>query len=294
MKPAILLPAESPSAYLAARLYAAMGMSVLPCTGKKPALKHWGHLQSRRAAPETINLWQSSGLLENVGVICGAVSQNLVVMDLDGDAAWDAFDFQFPEFTNTYRVASGSGHGAHLYFYVNDLPPTTRVTGLSIGNIELRSNGAYVVAPPSIHPDSGKPYAVAYGREIAVVPDMRAVVEWIKSLIREKHGGNMPPPSNKRPIKRATAYGAVALRNEAEEVSRALPGERNARLYRAALKMGSLITDGKIGASEVERALLEAAHSLSESDGEAASLRTIQSGISRGMESSRERYTNRA
>jgi len=83
MKPAILVPAEAPNAYLAARLYAAMGLSVLPCTGKKPALSNWKHLQSRAATKETIDLWHKTGLLQNVGIICGAVSGNLADATLE-------------------------------------------------------------------------------------------------------------------------------------------------------------------------------------------------------------------
>lgn len=290
MNPSILVAAEAPTVYEASKVYASLGMSVLPCDGKKPALKHWAHLQKRIATLPTIDLWQKTGLLTNVGIICGDVSDNLVVIDLDGNAAIDAFTIRFPGLLNTYTVRSGSGAGMHLYFYCRVLPPTTRVTGISYGNIELRANGCYVVAPPSIHPVSGKPYAVGDYCPITFVPDLNDVVNWIKRLIREKHGGTMPPAANAGKVRNATAYGAVALRNEANEVRGALPGERNNRLYRAALKMGSLITDGKIDRARVESELLAAASALSESDGEGATQRTIASGINQGMESSRERY----
>jgi hypothetical protein len=291
LRPPILVPAEAPNTYLAARFYAALGMSVLPCTGKKPSIG-WAAFQQRPATAETITRWHDVGLLENVGIICGKVSGNLVVMDLDGSFAIDAFDFQFPHLFNTYRVASGSGQGIHLYYYVGNLPPTTRITGSQHGNIELRANGCYVVAPPSIHP-SGKPYTVAYAKDILWLPDMDEVVDWIKLLIRRKHGGQMPPPANGK-INHKTAYGAAALRSEAAEVRLCIPGERNHRLYRAALKMGSLIADGKIDRAAVEQTLLGAARALSETDGEAATMRTITSGINRGLESSRDGYRNHA
>lgn len=294
MKPAILLPAEAPTVYLAARMYAAMGLSVLPCTGKKPTLSEWSHLQHRIAFAPTIDLWHKVGLLQNVGIICGAVSGNLVVMDLDGEVAIEAFKIRFPSLQNTYAVTSGSGMGMHLYYYVRDLPPTTRVVGTDYGNIELRSNGTYVVAPPSIHPVSGKSYTVALASEILYLPDMRQVVEWIKRLIAQKHGGVMPPASNANAIQNATAYGRVALHNEAVEVRRAIPGERNARLYRAALKMGSLIADGKIDRASVESALTAAAADLSATDGDAATTKTITSGIDQGLMSSRSAWKREA
>jgi len=288
LRPAILLPAEAPNIYLATRLYVAMGISVLPCNGKKPAV-NWTALQKRLPLEPTIDLWHKTGLLENVGVICGDVSGGLVVIDLDGEQAVETFSAQYPRLLDTYAVASGSGTGMHLYYYVRQVPPTTRVTGLTIGNIELRSNGSYVVAPPSIHPN-GKPYKVHYTADILRLQTLTPVVEWIKSLIREKHGGQMPPPSNHKPVQHSPAYGMAALRGEAAEVARATPGERNARLYRAALKMGSLIADSKIDRASVEQELLAAASQLSNDDGEAATRRTIASGINRGLESSRANH----
>lgn len=293
MKSAISLAAEASSVYAAARLYAAQGLSVIPCDGKRPALTNWKHLQSRAATPATIDLWHKTGLLTNVGIITGAVSGNLVVIDLDGYLASEAIEIQFPSLLNTYRVQSGSGNGMHLYFYCNVLPPTTRVTGTSYGNIELRADGCYVVAPPSIHPN-GKPYTVGFGRDIAVVPHLHDVVKWIKDLIREKHGGTMPPAANSGAIRHVTAYGAAALRGEAAKVRLSAPGGRNHALYEAALRMGSLISDGKIDRATVEARLFEAAAALSASDGETATRKTIDSGINAGMENSRDRYRRQA
>lgn len=288
MKPAILLPAHAPNVYLAARLYAAMGLSVLACSGKKPALSHWAHLQSRAATSPTIDLWNSTGLLENVGIICGAVSGNLAVIDLDGAAAVNRFEAIFPELTDTYAVRSGSGQGKHFYYFCDRLPPTTLYKHPG-GNFELRANGMYVVAPPSVHPDSLRNYTVAQETDIRHVSDLQQVVELLRSLIADKHGGEMPPPANAVKVVNATAYGRAALIGECDKVRAAFVGARNSVLYEAALRMGSLITDGKIGRADVEQALFNAAHALSETDGEGATRRTIDSGINAGMENSRER-----
>lgn len=283
---AIADAAHSPTAYAAALAYAALGISVLPCVGKKPAVTYWQPFQRQPASAGIIRNWHESGLLHNIGIICGAVSRNLVVIDLDGQKAVEFFALRWPRLTHTYSVTSGSGNGMHLYYYAGIVPPTTRVTGLAVGNIELRSNGCYVVAPPSIHPDSGNPYSIARADAIMTIENLAPIVEWIKHLMRQKHGGTLPPASGK--VDHATAYGMVALRNEAGDVARAQSGERNNRLYRAALKMGSLIRDGKLDRPTVERELLAAARALINDDGEAAVLRTIASGLNRGLESSRE------
>lgn len=287
MKPAILLPAQSPTVFLAAQFYAALGLSVLPCSGKKPAIG-WSAFQTRRATKETVNRWNEVGLLQNVGIICGQVSGGLVVIDLDGDKAVEAFMIRFPDLQDTYTVRSGSGHGMHFYYYARELTPTTRVTGTPFGNIELRSDGAYVVAPPSIHPDSGKPYTVHYPCEILSVATLRPVVDWIKALIKQKHGGNMPPASQ-RPVQFASWWAQSALRSEADAVRRSLPGGRNHALNRAAFKLGQLVGAGELDRVTVEHELRAAAHALAETDGEVSVLKTIKSGLDAGVRNPRER-----
>lgn len=294
MTATIVDAARASTVYAAALAYAELGISVLPCAGKKPAVTYWQPFQRRAASDGIIRNWHESGLLHNVGIICGEVSRNLVVIDLDGQKAVEYFALRWPHLTHTYRVTSGSGNGMHLYYHAGIVPPTTRVTGLEVGNIELRANGCYVIAPPSIHPDSGKPYTVAHPDAILTVENFAPIVEWIKHLMRQKHGGTLPAASGK--VQHATAYGMVALRNEAGDVARALPGGQNDRLYRAALKMGSLIADGKLDRGTVERELLAAAHANGyiAGRGEQHAMSTITSGIDKGMESSRERYSKNA
>lgn len=291
-RPFILAAAQAPTLLQAALTYELLGFSVLACSGKKPAV-NWSAFQQRRTHRDTIHKWAEYGLLTNVGIITGEVSGNLVVVDLDGHDAVLAFYMRFRDLMNTYAVTSGSGNGMHLYYYVHDLPPTTRVVGCPYGNIELRANGCYVVAPPSIHP-SGKPYEVAFASPIQYVDNLRPVMEWIKSLIAQKHGGIMPPATNSSAVKSVSAWAQAALTGECANVRLATKGARNITLYRAALKMGSLIADGKLERWRVEDALLEAASALTQTDGEGATLRTIVSGIKQGMESSRERFNKRA
>lgn len=280
----VIEAAQAQTTVAAALAYAAMRISVLPCRGKEPAVKNWSELQQRRASIHKIQWWERNGLFGNVGVICGDVSENLVVIDLDGDAAINAFNSAFPAwFLDTYTVASGSGHGAHLYYYAETLPPTTRVVGSKVGNVELRANGCYVVAPPSIHPVTGKPYVVSNPAPIRRVPHLREVVLWVKDLMREKHGGQLPPARNAGQITSADRWAQAALTAECAAVRMAAAGARNNTLNRAAFKLGQLIKQGRLARADVENALYEAAAALAQTDGEATVLRTIKSGIEAGL-----------
>ena len=142
----------------AALAYHNAGLCVIPLSGKRPALGSWKHYQRQRPPEAAIRRWQQEGLLRNVGIVCGAVSSNLVVLDFDGPGAYGAFAALFPTLAQSFTVATGSGKGKHVYLYVDTLPPTTRALDTPIGNVELRAEGTYVAAPPSVHPVTGSRY----------------------------------------------------------------------------------------------------------------------------------------
>lgn len=287
-KPAIVEAARAATVLDAALLYLQQGLSVIPCVGKRAALNAWADFQSRHASRYLVQEWSRTGRLQNVAIICGQVSGGLVVIDLDGDDAVDHFYSTFPKYRHTYTVLSGSGHGRHLYFKV-DLPISTTRTVTDLGGFELRSDGAYIIAPPSTHPSGGRYYVVNDTAPMRL-DSMQNVRQWILSLMREKHGGKLPnptpwPPQSVEFMKSTTAYGAAALRDEANKVLTARPGERNEQLNRSAFKLGKLITKGCLTRSEVEARLYAAAMMLTATDGEAATLKTIKSGLDAGISS---------
>nr|NIU00679.1 hypothetical protein [Nitrosopumilaceae archaeon]NIU86133.1 hypothetical protein [Nitrosopumilaceae archaeon]NIX61281.1 hypothetical protein [Nitrosopumilaceae archaeon] len=90
----------------------------------------------------------------NVAVICGQISDNLFVVDLDKD---DLFE-QFKEYHDkTYIVKTGRGY--HIYFKSNTFcPPNKKFDDYRFRHIDIKSDGGYVLAEGSIHPDTKKPY----------------------------------------------------------------------------------------------------------------------------------------
>jgi hypothetical protein len=287
MRPEIVLAAQRKSVFGATLAYAQLGMSVIPLHGKLPPViastgkpMKWTQYQTLRATAAKIRGWHEYGLLENVGIVCGSVSRNLVVIDLDGLDAVAAFDAEFPQYRKTYSVASGSGKGRHVYLYVTNLPHTTRAVGTPVGNIELRADGCYVVAPPSVHPTSKTPYEVCDAHSIAHVPDLAQLVNWITSLVLAKRQtvnvGDVQPT-----IRSGDAWAHRALDNEAQAVQLAAHGNRNNRLNLAAFKCGQLVALGRLTAYEVERTLLAAALAVGLPEKESAA--TIDSGLTAGM-----------
>ncbi len=269
----ILSGTQCASVKAAAAAYSIAGLSVIPLQGKKCAVR-WEKFQREPATLMDIGRWDKAHILKNVGIVCGAVSRNLVVIDLDGESAVLAFRNRWPSLLKTYTVSTARGQ--HLYFHVDDLPRNRKVTGRS-GIVEVRGNGCYVVAPPSIHPETGKRYTANSIMPLRL-PNLDDVTDWLNALSAP------PSPAPERPTQPTideSAYGATALAQEANRLRGMTEGGRNDHLNLSAFRMGQLVQRGLLAAGDVERELLIAALATGQTEREA--LATIRSGLNAGM-----------
>jgi hypothetical protein len=263
--------------------YAERGYSVIPVIGKRCPLS-WSGYQVKAATYSHIHNWHNRGLLKGVAIVCGDVSNNLVVIDLDGNAQVTEFEATFPHLVKTYGVLTGSGRGKHYYYTVDTLPPTTRHRGF-----ELRANGCYVVAPPSLHPDTGQAYKSLWPiRDVMHLPHLDQVKDWIMGKIHANQAAARPAQNGKRAI--YGAYAARALQSEIAALNRVTEGGFNDALNRAAFNLGQLVPD-HLTRSDVENALYDTALSCGyvARDGERQTWRTIQSGLEAGIRNPRSR-----
>lgn len=264
----------------AAICYFYEGMSVLPLTGKKSVIG-WEERQREIAIPEQIHAWHHKGLLRNVGIVCGAVSKNIVVMDLDGAAACEAFERTFPFLCDTFTVSTGSGKGKHLYFRVENLPPTTRVVYPNHQAIELRANGCYVVAPPSIHPDTHMPYRPMFSAQIRELPNMEDVKRWLYAQLARKEAPRATTQKRTISMSDIPAWATAALGYECRDVRLTKEGNRHNQLFISARNIGQIVGDNLLSEGYALNALLRAAvgTGLNESD----ALAVIKSGMNKGI-----------
>jgi hypothetical protein len=149
-----------------ALLYLNRGLSVIPLIygDKKPAVE-WKEFQGRMATEEEVRNWFSK--LHNIGIVCGSVSNNLIVIDFDSEDKFKEFyeklDKTYPELRdavlNTWMVETGKGR--HIYLRVKMEPSEFRERMRTkvrlVEGVDVKAEGGYVVAPPSLHP-SGKQY----------------------------------------------------------------------------------------------------------------------------------------
>lgn len=177
--------AEQAARAEAAKRYLAHGWSILPLRPRdKRPLIPWAHLQIRRPSREDVAEWFRRWPDANIGVVSGEIS-NLIVLDVDpkhgGDAALERLERRYGPVPATVEATTGGG-GRHLYFAHPGGLVRNRA-GLAQG-IDLRGDGGYIVAPPSIHP-SGAFYEWAPGRnpdEIALAPLSRWLIAPIQGL----------------------------------------------------------------------------------------------------------------
>ncbi|MEE6269505.1 bifunctional DNA primase/polymerase [Streptomyces diastatochromogenes] len=230
------------------------------CTGTGPCTRgHLGWEQRATTDPDRIRAaWTQAPF--NVGIATGP--SRLVVVDLDkpkttsikgsSDAPSGAETFKAlceragHAVPDTYRVRTASG-GEHLYFTAPDGVRLTN-TARTIGElIDTRAWGGYVVAAGSM--TTAGPYEPLRGPVAASLP------AWLQHILEPA-----PKPSQAPSVAvsaQSGRYADVALANEAANVARAVEGEREATLFRAARALGRFVAWGDLARHVVEQALQE-------------------------------------
>ena len=144
--------------------------------------------------------------------------------------------------TLTVRTA----RGYHVYFTCGREVPCS--TGRLAPGADVRGDGGYVVAAPSIHP-SGHVYAIARDLPIADAP------QWLADLaMPEPIRAPSPMPAWRcEDAKLRAISGILCL------VANARQGERNRMTYWAACRFSEMVRDGLITQRLAEELLLESA-----------------------------------
>lgn len=140
--------------------YYKQGFSIIPLKGKKPNIPTWIDYQDRKPDEQQIKYWLDEKLFKNIGIICGAVSGNLVVIDIDDANIIKELNLNLEKVVKDGGWAVKTGKGYHIYIKHKKNPGDLHKNDEL--HIEYRSNGGYVVAPPSIHPDTKKEYKFLY------------------------------------------------------------------------------------------------------------------------------------
>lgn len=138
-------------------LYARLGFATVPLRPreKRPLRKGWQTPDPRA--------WDDAPSDANVGVLTGAPSGGLVVLDFDTeDGPFEILGLR-PRELATRTLVVKTARGWHVYARAPGVP-----TSKPREQLDVRGEGALVAAPPSVHP-SGRAYAFV-GRTDRIVP----------------------------------------------------------------------------------------------------------------------------
>lgn len=132
--------------------------------GKHPMIKNWN--VDATTDPEKIKQWWNKSPNANIGIITGLAS-NLIVIDVDikngATKHLTKLRKNYPVLNQTSIVKTGGG-GYHFYLRTYDSNLKNSASKLD-QNVDIRANGGFIVAPPSLH-HSGKRYEWSPGLEM--------------------------------------------------------------------------------------------------------------------------------
>jgi hypothetical protein len=205
----------------AALTLAERGYHVFPCAPrtKKPLTAN-GFKNSTRDERQILHWWDQHPDA-NIGVDCGGTG--IVVFDIDAKHGADPEDVladhdlygapvvltgEAPEPGGSFPRSLPGVRGAQVFFRGAE-----RTTDkLTVPGTEIRSIGAYVVVPPSVHP-SGVPYE----GDLPAVRELPQTPEWLTALV-EVHKNGVAP-----------AVGAVIPKGEQHHTLVSLAGSMRRR-----------------------------------------------------------------
>jgi hypothetical protein len=132
------------------------GMAVFPCRpqDKRPATTNG--LKDATTDLDIIRQWWRQEPQFNLAIATGIVS-GIFVVDVDGlDAEFELRKLEAEYGGLPSTVEAITARGRHVYFRSSEMPVRNSASKIAPG-IDVRGDGGYVLAPPSVHP-TGRRY----------------------------------------------------------------------------------------------------------------------------------------
>ena len=170
-------------------------------------------------------------------------------------------------------LAAVTGRGGFHLVYAHPGGKIMSGAGKGGPGVDVKADGGYVVAPPSVHPATRCPYRWLGSPDGELTP---LPAFWTQRL-RETACGARPAQAASITPRGRGGYALAALRGELEEVLAAGEGTRNVTLHLAAWNLGQLIAGGVLAADRTEALLCQAGERIGLPAAEAR--RTVASGF---------------
>lgn len=186
--------------------YASRGFYVFPVGQDKHPLIKWADLCTRDEK-QIKTWWDKEFTTAGIGIVTGAKS-GIVVLDIDaghgGDTSLINLLVEWGEIPVTAETITGGG-GRHIVFIHPGIEIRNSASKIGKG-LDIRGDGGYIVAPPSLHP-SGRRYEWAAGHKLSQT-SLAQMPGWlIRLLIEPDHTDSASRPLA-QPIDRQIISGA--------------------------------------------------------------------------------------
>ena len=294
--------------------YGQRGLAIFPLAprGKEPliAMKDGGHgCKDATCDTATIDAWWEREPAANIGMHCGSASGSVFVVDVDnklpkiaadkikpgetlvrGTEVWAEIVALVGGVPETLTQDTGGG-GLQLFFKlpkgrsIKNFNKGLRISGGRIAAIDVKTDGGYVLLPPSIHPETGRAYAwrVPGGREAAECP--AALLDLF--FPPEAPAAPVVPPRVAAPSvgdSPERRYCLAVLQTACNKIAGATAGGRHATLNGESFVVGGYVTGnpGALGLAEAEAALVAAGIAAGKSEREVR--RTVMDALTKGGE----------
>ena len=189
---------------------------LLPRLNGKPA---WKPYQTEIADEATVRRWCESGI-KSFGVVCGNVSQGLLVLDFDVAAFYEMWILGVGELARGLPVQRTGGGGYQVFLRCPQPGGNVRLawarddeeqTGRTIA-IETRGEGGYAIVAPSLHP-LGTTYQMVSGKLSEIPTLTQEQANALLAAAREMDEAPLTRQEQERIEAKARAWHSTARAN---------------------------------------------------------------------------------
>lgn len=211
-----------------------------------------------------------AGAYANIGIATGAPA-GFWVLDLDGPDAVLWLECKEAEHGPLpVTPTSLTARGRHLCFAWCDRssahPEIANRSGMEGAPVDVRGQGGYILAPPSVHPGDekkGVPPGHVYRWAPGLSPadlDFARAPDWLITLVKPVEATASAGPVTQRAptLGRASRFGELILDRVVATITSARVGSRDSTLYAESCGIGALVAGGEIEEAYA-RSTLEAA-----------------------------------
>lgn len=219
-----------------AMFYTERNIKVFPVKrqGKSPLCSNG--FKSATADKVVLQQWNNKFPNCNVGIPTGHIN-NIFVVDIDGEQGFESLNHLELIYGKLDAPTVITGKGKHLYFKMPENVELKCSTKKIADHIDIRANGGYVVAPPSIH-ENGHQYT---WKNFIPNQGFPEAPSWLISLITN---------AEKQPL---PVSGVL------EEIASAPEGERNDTLYRRAISLIARAMRENLNIADIKENIINAA-----------------------------------